>query len=75
MAATKNNELKQLLLEYEHLVPDVPTITNNIYQNDEIVNFTPVKQHQYIVSQTGTFANTEIQCLLLNDFLEPCESN
>ena len=34
----ERNELKQLLFKYEHLFPDIPTRTNKIFHDVEIVD-------------------------------------
>ena len=44
---TKRDELKMLILEYEHLFPDIPTRTDQICYNGDIEGSNPVKQHPY----------------------------
>ena len=44
----KRLELKQLVLEYEHLFPDIPSRTDKIYHDVDIIEGSkPVKQHPY----------------------------
>ena len=44
----KRLELKQLILEYEHLFPDIPSRTDKIYHDVDIIDGSkPVKQHPY----------------------------
>ncbi|KAK3580497.1 hypothetical protein CHS0354_001095 [Potamilus streckersoni] len=68
--------IEQLLLEYDHLFPDVPTRTNKIYHDVEIVNSKPVKQHPYRIKplKQKCLKKKEIQNLLENDFIKPSKS-
>ncbi len=43
----EKSELKQLLCGYKHLFPDVPTRTNKIFHDVEIVDSKPIKQYPY----------------------------
>ena len=44
----KRLELKQLILDYEHLFPDIPSRTDKIHHDvDIIADSKPVKQHPY----------------------------
>ena len=44
----KRLELKQLILEYGHLFPDIPSRTDKIYHDVDIIDGSkPVKQHPY----------------------------
>ena len=43
----QRDELKKLILEYEHLFPDIPTRTDQIYHDVEIEGSKPIKQHPY----------------------------
>ena len=40
---TQRDELKMLILEYEHLFPDIPTRTDQIYHDVDIEGSKPVK--------------------------------
>ena len=44
---TQRDELKMLILEYEHLFPDIPTRTDQIYHDVDIEGSKPIKQHPY----------------------------
>ena len=39
---TQRNELKMLILEYEHLFPDIPTRTDQIYHDVDIEGSKPI---------------------------------
>ena len=47
----QTKELKQLIPEYEHLFPDIPTRTDKIYHDVNVENSQPVKQHPYRMNQ------------------------
>ena len=40
---TQRDELKMLILEYEHLFPDIPTRTDQIYHDVDIEGSKPIK--------------------------------
>ena len=42
---TQRDELKMLILEYERFFPDIPTRTDQIYQDVDIDGSKPIKQH------------------------------
>lgn len=44
---SQRQDLKKLLLEFEHLFPDVPTRRDQIYHHIDIGNADPTKQHPY----------------------------
>ncbi|MES9950010.1 MAG: RNase H-like domain-containing protein [Candidatus Thiodiazotropha sp.] len=72
---TQRNELKDLIHEYEHLFPDIPTRTDKIYHDVIIADSEPVKQHPYRMNPTKQeYLKEEIQYLLDNDFIEPSKS-
>ena len=48
----QRDELKMLILEYEHLFPDIPTRTDQIYHDVDIEGPKPIKQHPYIMNPT-----------------------
>ena len=43
----QRDELKMLILEYEHLFPDIQTRTDQIYHDVDIEGSKPIKQHPY----------------------------
>ena len=48
LSSDKRIELKQALLEYEHLFPDIPSTTDNICHDVDIIDGSkPVKQYSY----------------------------
>ena len=68
---SKRQDLKELLYEYKHLFPDVPTRTNKIFHDVDVDDAKPIKQHPYrsnIVKQQ--ILNEEIRYLLENNFIE-----
>ena len=72
----KRNDLKQLIHEYEHLFPDIPTRTDKIFHDVEIGGSKPVKQHPYRMNPVKQqYLREEIQYLLDNDFVEPSQSD
>ena len=47
---TQRDELKMLIHEYEHLFPDIPTRTGQIYHNVDIEGSKPIRQHPYRIN-------------------------
>ena len=73
---TQRNELKMLILEYEHLFPDISTRTDQIYHNVDIEGSKPIKQHPYRMNpMKRQYLREEVQYLLDNDFIEPSQSD
>ena len=72
----KKHELKQLILEYEHLFPDIPSRTDKIYHDVDIIEGAkPVKQHPYrLHPERQQYLRKEVKYLLDNDFIEPSQS-
>ena len=68
--------LKQLILEYEHLFPDIPSRTDKIYHDVDIIDGSKhVKQHPYRMNPVKQqYLREEVQYLLDNDFIEPIQS-
>ena len=48
----QRQELKQLIHEYEHAFPDIPTRTGKIYHDVNVEDSQPVKQHPYRMNPT-----------------------
>ena len=70
----QSKELKQLIQEYEHLFPDIPTRTDKIYHDVNVEDSQPVKQHPYRMNPTKQkYLMEGIQYLLDNDFIEPSQ--
>ena len=73
---TQRDELKMLILEYEHLFPDIPTRTDQIYHDVDIEDSKPIKQHPYRMNPMKLqYLREEVQYLLDNDFIEPSQSD
>ena len=73
---SKRDELKQLIYEYEHLFPDIPTRTDKIHHDVILENSEPIKQHPYRTNPVKQkYLRQEVQYLLDNDFIEPSQSN
>ena len=73
---TQRNELQMLILEYEHLFPNIPTRTDQIYHDVAIGGSKPIKQHPYRMNPIKMeYLRGEIKYLLDNDFIEPSQSD
>ena len=73
---TQRDELKMLILEYEHLFPDIPTRNDQIYHDVDIEGSKQIKQHPCRINpMTLQYLREEIQFLLDIDFIEPSQSD
>ena len=73
---SRRDELKMFIPEYEHLFPDIPTKTDQIFNNVDIEDSKPNKQHPYRMNLMKLqYLREEIQYLLDNDFIEPSKSD
>ena len=73
---SQQEELKQLIHEYEHLFPDIPTRTDKIYHDVIVEDSKPIKQHPYRMNPLKQkYLQDEVKYLLENDFIEPIHSN
>ena len=73
---SQQEELKQLIHEYEHLFPDIPTRTDKIYHDVIVEDSKPVKQHPNRMNPLKQkYLQDEVKYLLENDFIEPSQSN
>ena len=73
---SQQEELKQLIHEYEHLFPDIPTRTDKIYHDVIVEDSKPIKQHPYRLNPLKRkYLQDEVKYLLENDFIEPSQSN
>lgn len=43
----QRQDLQNLVKEFEHLFPDIPTRTDKIFNDDDVGDAKPVKQHPY----------------------------
>ena len=76
ISSDKRLELKQFILENEHLYPDIPSRTDKVYHDVELMTESkPVKQHPYRMNPVKQqILREEAQYLLDNDFIEPNQS-
>ena len=75
LSESQHQDLEKLLLEFEHLFPDVPTRTDQIYHDDDVGNADPIKQHPYRLNPSKQkYLKEEIKYLLENNFIEPSNS-
>ena len=73
---SQQEELKQLIHEYEHLFPDIPTRTDKIYHDVIVEDSKPIKQHPYRMNPLKQKQlQDEVKYFLENDFIEPSQSN
>ena len=73
---SQQEELKQLIHEYKHLFPDIPTRTDKIYHDVIVEDSKPIKQHPYRMNPLKQkYLQDEVKYLLENDFIEPIQSN
>ena len=73
---SQRQDLEQLLQEFEHLFPDVPSRTDKIYHDVDVGDATPVKQHPYRLNPVKQkYLHDEIKYLLENDFIELSKSS
>ena len=73
---SQQEELKQLIHEYRHLFPDIPTKTDKIYHDVIVEDSKPIKQHPYRMNPLKQkYLQDEVKYLLENDFIEPSQSN
>ena len=73
---SQQEELKQLIHEYEHLFPDIPTRTDKIYHDVIVEDSKPIKQFPYRMNPLKQkYLQDEVKYLLENDFIEPSQSN
>ena len=73
---SQQEELKQLIHEYEHLFPDIPTRTDKIYHDVIVEDSKPIKQHPYRMNPLKQkYLRDEVKYLLENDFIEPSQNN
>ena len=68
--------MEKLLLEFDHLFPDVPTRTDQVYHDVDVGNADPIKQHLYRLNPSKQKClKEEIKYLLENAFIEPSNSS
>ena len=73
---SQQEDIRELIREYGHLFPDVPSRTTLIEHDVNVGDAQPVKQHPYRLNPSKqAYLNNEIQYLLDNDLIEPSQSN
>ena len=73
---SQQGDLKQLIHEYEHLFPDIPTRTDKIYHDVIVEDSKPIKQHPYRMNPLKRkYLQDEVKYLLENDFIKTSQSN
>ena len=73
---SQQEDIRELIREYGHLFPDVPSRTTLIAYDVNVGDAQPVKQHPYRLNPSKqAYLNNEIQYLLDNDLIEPSQSN
>ena len=77
LESSQQLQLKELIFEFRHIFPDVPSRTDMVY-HDVILQDSaiPVKQHAYRMNpEKQVYLKQEVQYLLDNDFVEPSSSD
>ena len=75
LSESQRQDLEKLLLEFEHLFPDVTTRTDHIYHDVDFGNAHPIKQHPYRLNPSQKkYLKEEIKYLHEKDFIEPSNS-
>ena len=65
LGPVQRRELKQLIHEYDHLFPDIPTRTDKIYHDVNVDDSHPAKQNPYRVNlKKQTYLKEEFHYLL-----------
>ena len=76
LSEIQRQDLEKLLLEFEHLFPDVPIRSDQIYHDTDVGYADPVKQHPCRLNPSKQeYLKEEINYLLENDFIEPSNSS
>ena len=76
LSSDKRLELKQLILEYEHLFLGISSKNDKIYHDVELIyGSKPLKEHPYRMNPVKQqILREEVQYLLDSDFIEPSQS-
>jgi len=71
----KREELKDLILEFKDIFPDVPSRTDVLKHDVVLTDSTPIRQHPYRVNPIKLKQmEEEVQYMLDNDLIEPSQS-
>ena len=72
----KGSDLSDLVLEFEHLFPDVPGKARGAEHDVDVGDAAPIKQHPYRLGPEKQEAmRKEVEYMLKNDIIEPCVSD
>lgn len=75
LSQPQRSEVKDLIMEFSHLFPDVPSRTDIIKHDVDIGESTPIKQHPYRVNpEKRKHMDKEVQYMLENDIIERSNS-
>ena len=76
LSKTEQQDVKEILSEFNHLFPAIPSRTNQLHHDIDVGNAQPIKQHSYTLNpDKQKYLQKEIQHLLENDLIEPSKSN
>ena len=76
LSSDEQRDLEELLVEFNHLFPDVPGCTNCVYHDVDVGTALPCKQHPYIINPIKMeYLKTEIDYMLENKIIEPSPSD
>ena len=72
LVKTEQQDVKDILSEFNDLFPDIPKRTNQLYHDVDVGNAQPIKQHSYRLSpEKQIYLQKEVQYLLENGVIEP----
>lgn len=75
LTAEEQAEMRNLILKYSHLFPDVPSRTDCVYHDVHVGDANPIKQHPYRVNQIkAKQMQKEIDYMLENNIIELSDS-
>ena len=76
LSESQRQDLEKLLLEFKHLFSDVPTRTDQIYHDIDVVNAETIKQHPYRLNPSKQkYLKEEIKYLLENNLIQPSNNS
>ena len=76
LSRPQRDELKQLLLQYETIFPDVPGRTTAAVHDVDVGDSKPIKQHAYRLSPDKVeLSNKEVQYMLDHGIIQPSTSS
>ena len=76
LPAQQQEDVRDLLQQYEHLFGDIPSRTDKLFHDVDIGESSAVKQHPYRLNpEKQRYLESEVQYLLDNDFIEPSISD